>query len=318
MKQSRRVSPRVPYDEAVCLSRTDGRGRLYTRSINLSSSGLYVVCSESLPVGTEVRCTLLLPGGPRAVPGRVVRVTALPRGLGIAVAFGALSPGTAAAIARLVEARARDMRPAKLRVEGMDRVLRCEGRIDEGTVRLTAALPFLRLDGGVDVVLGDDGEVAAGVISRIALDPATPDGIPRLAVEVALAGRADPAPGSGIPTPRSDGLTPPPTRLPPAFGHPVPSVVVSRTLERDLRQVEERPPRRRVHGTAEIARRPLTELTWAAPPAIVATVAPVRDTARIDVRGRRLRDWLKRASSSWAFLLMIVPLAVAVALLSRI
>src|SRR4029077_10853666 len=118
MKQSRRVSPRVPYDEAVCLSRTDDRGRLNTRSIDLSSSGISVVCSESVPIGTEVRCTMLLPGGPRTVPGRVVRVLALPRGFGIAVEFIALWLGPAAAICQFVDARARDVRPARLRVDG--------------------------------------------------------------------------------------------------------------------------------------------------------------------------------------------------------
>jgi hypothetical protein len=297
MKQSRRIAPRVPYHEAVCLTRADGRGRLYTRSIDLSRTGMQVVCTESLSVGSEIRCALLLPGGPRSVPGRVVRVTAMARGLGVAISFGALSPGTAAAIDRLIEARARDVRPARLRVDGMDHALRCEGRLDGGMVRLTAALPFLRLDGGVDVVLGEDGQVAAGVISKIALDPATADGIPRLALEVALAG-AGRTPAYGIPDRSGEGTAPPPTRLPPAFGHPMPSVVVSRTLERDVRVAEERPPRRRVHGTAEIARRPLLGgLAWAAAAVpLVAPASPRRDTERVQLRRggllSRLRSYL--------------------------
>src|SRR5678809_1739344 len=78
--------------------------------------------------------------------------------------------------------------PAKLRVAGVDRALRCEGRLDDGTVRLTASLPFLRIDGGVDVVLGEHGEMTErGVIKKIAVDPSTSDGVPRLAVDVALA-----------------------------------------------------------------------------------------------------------------------------------
>jgi hypothetical protein len=327
MKQSRRISPRVPYDEAVCLSRADGRGRLYTRSIDLSVTGLQVVCSESLAVGTEVLCTLLLPGGPRKVPGRIVRVTALPRGVGLAVAFGALPPGAAAAIHHLVEARARDVQPAKLRVEGMDRTLRCEGRVDEGTVRLTAALPFLRLDGGVDVIMGQgqgqggEGHVATGRITKIALDPATSDGVPRLSLEVALAGGAGRANETGIPVPLSDGLTPPPTKLPPPYRQSGPTVVVSKTFERDVRLAEERPPRRRVHGTAEIARRPNAgEWGWAPSPAPLARPrAPARDTEKIPLRARRARSWLARAlrPSAWSFLLMIVPALVAAAVVLR-
>jgi hypothetical protein len=281
--QSRRIAPRVPYDEAVCLARTDGRGRLYTRGLDLSCSGVSVVCSESVPVGTEVRCTLLLPGGPRTVSGRVVRVTALRRGVGLAVTFEKLKPGTEAAIAHVVEAASAGVQPVRLRVDGIERPLRCEGRIDDGTVRLTATLPFLKLDGGVDVVLGEAGEVtAAGVIKKIGLDPATRDGIPRLAVEVALARGERPQPA----TPElllDAGFTPPPTKLPPPCGHPLPSVVVSRTYERDLHRAEERPPRRRVHGTAEIPRRAvLPEWSWEPPPALVAAPMPMRDTARVE------------------------------------
>ena len=123
--------------------------------------------------------------------------------------------------------------PAKLRVAGVDRTLRCEGRVDEGTVRLTATLPFLRIDGGVDVVLGENGEVAEhGVIKKIAVDPSTSDGVPRLAVDVVLANDTQPY---GANRHVAD-TTPPPTRLPPACGHPLPSVLVSPGLVRDLRQ----------------------------------------------------------------------------------
>jgi hypothetical protein len=44
-------------------------------------------------------------------------------------------------------------------------------------------------------------------------------------------------------------------------------------------------------------------------------VAPVRDTARVELRSQGPRSWLKRSS----YLLMIVPVVLAVAaLLSRI
>ena len=98
MDQTRRVAPRVPYDEAVAIARFDGRGRLYARAIDLSASGLHVICAESCPLGTVVRCALLLPGGPRTVRGRVVRETVLERGVGLAIAFSNVEPGTAAAI----------------------------------------------------------------------------------------------------------------------------------------------------------------------------------------------------------------------------
>jgi hypothetical protein len=215
--------------------------------------------------------------------------------------------------------------PAKLRVAGVERTLRCEARVDEGTVRLTATLPFLRIDGGVDVMLGEHGELAAGVIKKIAVDPSTSDGVPRLAVDVALASDTQPY---GAKRARSvEDATPPPTKLPPAFGHPLPSVLVSPGLVRDVRKAEERPPRRRVHSTAEISRRPGSDWAWAAPPVVISHPrasprrrrAAQRLTARVGALGaglRGLRAWTKR--SMFGYLLMLVPAVLVVAALLAI
>lgn len=313
----------MPYDEAIAIARFDGRGRLYARALDLSATGIHVICADSCPIGTIVRCTLLLPGGPRSVRGRVVRETVLARGVGLAIAFSNVDPGTAAAIGSYIDNRAQQVMPAKLRVQGVDKALRCEGMIDERTVRLTATLPFLRIDGGVDVVLGEHGELAErGVIKKIAVDPSTSDGVPRLAVDVVL-GDTQPYGANR----RNNGeTTPPPSKLPPPCGQPLPSVLVSPGLVRDVRKVEERPPRRRVHGTAEIARRP--EWAWTAPPAVVGRPikhvrrrGPQRMTARMGVVSSGLRDlraWFTKRARSLGVLLMIVPAMLAVAALLAI
>jgi hypothetical protein len=277
MTQLRRVSPRIPYDEAICLARIDGQGRVYGRGVDLSASGLSLVSGESCPIGTEIKCDLLLPHGPRSVAGKVVRVTAAPGGFELAIAFGELKPAVTAAIANLIGERSKQVMPAKLRINGVEQTLRCEAQVDEQVVRLTATLPFLRLDGGVDVVLGEQGAVsAAGTIRKIAVDPATADGIPRLALDVSLDDEprtrtkrygSAPPPASAMPPP----VRLPPTNLPPPCGHPLPSVVVAPGLTRDVRVVEARPPRRRVHGTAEIARRP-DLAAWAFRPAMVMAI----------------------------------------------
>ncbi|HVV50167.1 MAG TPA: PilZ domain-containing protein [Polyangia bacterium] len=275
MTQARRVSPRIRYDEAICLGRIDGRGRIYGRGVDLSASGLSLVSAEWCPIGTEIRCDLLLPHGPRPVTGKIVRVTAAPGGFELAVSFGELKPATTAAIDRLIAARSKQVLPAKLRVGGVDRPLRCEAQVGDEMVHLTATLPFLRLDGGVDVVLGAEGAVsAAGTIRRIAVDPATRDGVPRLALDVALDAeprsrtrRYGAVPAGATPAPARL----PPTKLPPPCGHPLPSVVLAAGLARDARAVEARPPRRRVHGTAEVARRPDLEWGWRPAAAMAAT-----------------------------------------------
>src|SRR5260221_7917497 len=114
MKQSRRVSPRIGYDEAVCLARVDGRGRLFGRSIDLGPSGIYVTCAELCEIGTELVCTVLLPGGPRRLRGRVVRLVALPKAVGIAVAFTNLREADGLVIERLVARPRPEAQPNKL------------------------------------------------------------------------------------------------------------------------------------------------------------------------------------------------------------
>jgi hypothetical protein len=204
--------------------------------------------------------------------------------------------------------------PAKLRINGVEQTLRCEAHVDEQLVRLTATLPFLKLDGGVDVVLGEQGAVAAaGTIRKIAVDPATKDGIPRLSLDVAL----DDEPRTRTKRYGSPAVTTaplirlPPTKLPPPCGHPLPSVVVAPGLQRTLLQVESRPPRRRVHGTAEIVRRPdlAAWAAWRPAVAMAATSGPIATTLPTE----RLDALEAHVSPSRIWWVVLVPLAAVLA-----
>src|SRR5215471_11147636 len=114
MKQLRRSSPRIPYEETVCLTRVDGGGRLFGRSVNLGVAGMYVVCIAPCEIGTELVCSVLLPGGPRKIRARVTRLTALPRGVGIALAFHDITSRDQAGIETLMAAHRREELSAKL------------------------------------------------------------------------------------------------------------------------------------------------------------------------------------------------------------
>jgi hypothetical protein len=318
MTQARRDSPRIPYDEAICLARIDGKGRVYGRGLDLSASGISLVSTESCPIETEIKCDVLLPHGPRSLTGKVVRVTAAPGGFELAVAFGEIKPAVAAMIANLIDERTKQALPAKLRIDGVDKPLRCEAHVDEQMVRLTATLPFLRLDGGVDVLLGEQGAIAAaGTIRKISVDPSTIDGVPRLSLDVTLDDEKR-ARTKRYGTPRLEApeMVPapprlPPTNLPPPCGHPLPSVVIAAGLSRDERAVEARPPRRRVHGTAEIMRRP--DLTaWALRPAVVmATVNPLA-SAIVTERLTTLQMAVRSSRAWWLAVPVALALAVAI------
>jgi len=208
-------------------------------------------------------CTVLLPGGPRRLRGRVVRLVALPRAVGIAIKFTELKEADRLVLERLVTSRLATAMPAKLRVGGFDHDLRCEAVMSDGRMRVSTALPpFLRLDADVGVVM-DEGAApnARGVISRIALDPVSVDGVPRLALDVDI----DPDRASGAADDEA-----PPTGLPRQYKHPLPSVLLSRPYETDLAAeapLASPPRRRRSHGTAEIPRRASGDMPLTSSPA---------------------------------------------------
>ena len=319
MKQSRRVSPRIAYDEAVCLARADGQGRLFGRSIDLGPAGIYVTCAELCEIGTELVCTVLLPGGPRRLRGRVVRLVALPRAVGIAIAFTDLREADRLVLERLVASRRPEAQHIKLRVDGLDHDLRCEATVDAGerTMRVSTALPpFLRLDADVGVNFDGNGPSRAGgaanrrgVIRRIAVDPAPRDGLPRLALDVDLG----PSPvDAGVTPPEVDDRAPP-SGLPRPYRHPLPSVLLSSAFAHQMTSdvpSAAAPQRRRSHGTAEIARR----FTDVGARVLAAAAGEVRDAAEdltqpIAVGYARVRRAL---SPAW----LAVPIMLATATLA--
>jgi PilZ domain len=267
MQQSRRVSPRIGYDEAVCLARVDGRGRLFGRSIDLGPSGIYVTCAELCEIGTELVCTVLLPGGPRRLAGRVVRLVAMPKAVGIAVAFTDIKDADRVVIERLVASRLGATEPVRLRVPGLDHELRCDAIMGEHTMRVSTTLPaFLRLDGGVGVTRGGASPESRGHISRISVDPNSTDGVPRLALDVDL-DSFDEAGDANRQHALADEVARrvPPSALPRQYRSSLPSVLLSERfateLVADAPVGGSTPPRRRGARTAELALRLVDRLT---------------------------------------------------------
>jgi hypothetical protein len=288
----------------VSLTRVDGRGRLFGRSIDLGPAGIYVTCAELCEIGTELLCTVLLPGGPRRLRGRVVRLVALPRAVGIAIKFTELKEADRLVLERLVASRLATAMPAKLRVGGFDHDLRCEAVLGDGRMRVSTALPpFLRLDADVGVVL-DEGAApnARGVISRIALEPVSADGVPRLALDVDI----DPDRAGG-----ADDEAPP-TGLPRPYKHPLPSVLLSRPYETDLAAqapLAAPPRRRRSHGTAEIPRRASADMPL--------TGSPARElTLRLFALGSSERTPQRTSLGAWLSLPMLL-IGAAIIVLAR-
>lgn len=291
MKHSRRVEPRVPYSEDVSLMRTSGGKRIIARGVNISSSGIYVHSIEPCEIGSHVVCAVLLDGGPRKLGGHITRLEALPGMIGVAIAFADLSARDVGALRRYVGHHQIESVGAKLSLNGMQSPVRCQAIYNGDTIRLSTALPFLRLDSAVGVHRDSDPDDAttSGVLSRVALEPSPGDGVPRLALDVDVthlrSSSSSAAPSSSpASSPRSasspssslSGLFRPPRPSP----VPLPSVVLSPTL-----QTETLAAMHGAHGdgTGKASRHDTAEMIrrwhfkdWSSPPEITESARRFR------------------------------------------
>lgn len=195
-----RRQQRVAYAASVRLH-TSGRPHPFeARSINLSRSGVLVESLQPCPVGTEVICEIPLPGGRRRLRGRVARLQALsPAAVGVAIAFTQLDQPDEELLSEAVGQDENRSRIVQVRFEGMPEPMRSRARLTDGGLRLSTALPFLRLRSPVEVtfVSGESKVQSKGLVSQVELDQFAADGTPRLAVSVAFA--ADPQVQPGTP-----------------------------------------------------------------------------------------------------------------------
>ena len=197
--ESQRAQPRVDYAMDVHILRPGGRTPIRARSLNLSPTGVFLEAenraTNDCPVGTQLLCDIPLPGGRRYLKGRVARTQSMPssaRGLGIS--FENLEAADQAILHTLVQNNTDHSRLVKVRFEGMPEALRSRAVVTKDGLRLQTSLPFLRRESSVDVsfIAGNSRVETHGTLERVHLEPEPGDGIPRLAVDVALPESAAP------------------------------------------------------------------------------------------------------------------------------
>jgi hypothetical protein len=196
-----RRQQRVAYAASVRLH-TSGRPHPFdARSINLSRSGVLVESLQPCPVGTEVICEIPLPGGRRQLRGRVARLQRIsPAAVGLAIAFTALDEPDQELLSEAVGQDDGRSRIVQVRFEGMAEPMRSRARLTDGGLRLSTALPFLRLRSPVEVtfVSGDSKVQSRGLVQQVELGEFAADGTPRLAVSVAFAAEPQVQPGTPV------------------------------------------------------------------------------------------------------------------------
>ena len=164
-------------------------------------------------VGTEVICEIPLPGGRRRLRGRVARLQSLsPAAVGLAIAFTELNAPDQELLSEAVGQDDGRTRIVQVRFEGMKEPMRSRAHLTEDGLRLSTALPFLRLRSPVEVTFlsGPSNVQSKGLVRQVELDQFAADGTPRLAVSVAFSAEPEVQPGTPV------AVTAPPETVPTA------------------------------------------------------------------------------------------------------
>jgi len=182
----RRTEPRVDFREAVRVIWPGEVSGVVARAVNLSSSGILVDAPTPTPcpVGSDVLCDVTLPQGPRLLRGRVAHRRLLPsEKVGMGIEFVDLSPREAAELRGVVDESEERPQRVKVRFRDTGHVVSARAVVTGDGFRLSTALPFLKADTEVDVLISPDASVSArGRVAHVALE--TAGGAPRLLIDL--------------------------------------------------------------------------------------------------------------------------------------
>jgi hypothetical protein len=225
-----------------------------------------------------------------------MRLETLPDAIGVAMAFIDLRPHDVTALRAFVAQRQLRAVDAQVHLAGMAAAVRCQAVLAGDTIRLSATLPFLKIDSEVGVLLepGGTGEPRNGILRKITLEPPSPDGIPRLAFDVDLTEplpAEEQTPVDGKPASGSPAVLRLVRRI--ASPLPLPSVMISQAVEDARRARAEQPPAERTHRDTALVSRLHRFADWTYPPRVAT-----RHTLSSAPRARRLPDALLIAAAA--------------------
>jgi hypothetical protein len=209
-RQHQRRQHRVAYATSVRLHPVGRRRSEFIdgRIINLSRSGVLIESLQPCPVGTDLVCEIPLPGGDRRLPGRVARLQAVsPDAVALGIAFAPLPRPDAEMLLEVVgdPGDQGTTRLVQVQFEGVREPLRSRALLTPDGIRLTTALPFLRLRSGVEVTFlsGETRLQSHGHVRDVQFQHMGPDGVPLVAVDVTLAAEEPDDVESTAPAPTS-------------------------------------------------------------------------------------------------------------------
>jgi hypothetical protein len=209
-RQHQRRQHRVAYATTVRLHPVGRRRSEFIdgRIINLSRSGVLIESLQPCPVGTDLVCEIPLPGGDRRLPGRVARLQPVsPDAVALGIAFAPLPRPDAELLLEVVGDPGDEgtTRLVQVQFEGVREPLCSRALLTTQGIRLTTALPFLRLRSGVEVTFlsGETRLQSHGHVRDVQFQHMGPDGVPLVAVDVTLAADEPEDADSAAPAPTS-------------------------------------------------------------------------------------------------------------------
>jgi hypothetical protein len=143
--------------------------------------------SQVLAVGDTVACSFVLQGERALLQGRVAwsdraQTSALDRQAGMGIHFEDLPSRESSVLRHMVAAAKGSGDTVWLKFDGLQDFIRTRASITPTGVKLSAALPILRPNTRVDLMLSDGAPTLAGSVGRVQL--VDRDGTPHLEVEI--------------------------------------------------------------------------------------------------------------------------------------
>lgn len=185
-------APRVFFDEPVDLQAKGSDAVVRGRALNLSTGGIYVCSTVSLPEGCGVDLAFALPGAGLIQAEATVLRTIAPdderEPAGMALAFSSLDPAAASLIEHFVASRLGPQRgePVRLLLGQLSFPIAAQTAASfEGFLSVDAELPFLRLGSPV-VLQHPDNAGGRGTIRWVSIHVVPESGVPRINIGIEL------------------------------------------------------------------------------------------------------------------------------------
>jgi PilZ domain len=199
-RQELRRRPRIAFQGRIRLKAPGREATVDANVQNLTILGAFVTTApaDAPGAGSEVLCRFNIANEGRLVRGRVVWMRYLAAdgsqpSAGLGIEFLGVDPQAMDLLRRLTEPSPEVRRPVDVWFDGMRSSVRCQAVVTGRSVRLVTQLPFMRPGSPARLAFTDQPArgIYEGTVGSVMLTSCDDEGIPRLRLNVSLAGQSN-------------------------------------------------------------------------------------------------------------------------------